>query len=51
MALSDLIVVNHRKAAKADAQMFLFVVDGAMVQLLSGNKVDKGKLLEGWLVG
>ena len=38
-------------AAKADAQMFLFVVDGAMVQLLSGNKVDKGRLLEGWLVG
>ncbi|MCU4580931.1 TetR/AcrR family transcriptional regulator [Acinetobacter gyllenbergii] len=38
-------------AAKADAQMFLFVVDGAMVQLLSGHKVDKGKLLDGWLVG
>ncbi|OBY73715.1 TetR/AcrR family transcriptional regulator [Acinetobacter gyllenbergii] len=38
-------------AAKADAQMFLFVVDGVMVQLLSGSKVDKGALLEGWLVG
>ncbi|ENX34409.1 hypothetical protein F889_01691 [Acinetobacter colistiniresistens] len=46
-----LLVRVDINATKADAQMFLFVVDGAMVQLLSGNEVDKGKLLEGWLVG
>lgn len=46
-----LLLVGHENVSKVDAQMFLFVVDGAMVQLLSGHKVDKGKLLEGWLVG
>ena len=46
-----LLVRVDINAAKADAQMFLFVVDGAMVRLLSGHTEDKDKLLEGWMVG
>ncbi|KCX61016.1 bacterial regulatory domain protein [Acinetobacter pittii] len=34
-------------ASLQDAYMFLFVIDGAMVQLLSANKIDeRDKLLE-----
>jgi hypothetical protein len=34
-----------------DAHMFLFVIDGAMVQLLSKNSVDeRDKLLEYFLI-
>jgi hypothetical protein len=33
--------------SKIDVEIVLFVVDGGVLQLLSGNKVDKGKLLEG----
>jgi hypothetical protein len=34
-------------ATVEDAYMFLFVIDGAMVQLLSANKIDeRDKLLE-----
>jgi hypothetical protein len=34
-------------ATVEDAYMFLFVIDGAMVQLLNANKIDeRDKLLE-----
>ena len=34
----QLLLVAHANASKVDAEMFLFVVDGAVVQLLGGNK-------------
>jgi len=45
-----LLLTSNTNASKQDAHMFLFVIDGAMVQLLSGNKLDKGKLLEGAVI-
>ncbi|RPE27554.1 TetR family transcriptional regulator [Acinetobacter sp. BIGb0102] len=46
----QLLLVAHANASKVDAEMFLFVVDGAVVQLLGGCGVDKGEWLKGWLV-
>ena len=42
-----LLLTTNENASKQDAYMFLFVIDGAMVQLLSANKIDeRDKLLE-----
>ena len=42
-----LILTVKVTATVEDAYMFLFVIDGAMVQLLSANKIDeRDKLLE-----
>lgn len=42
----QLLLVANLNASKIDAEMFLFVVDGAVVQLLGGGEVGIGKLLE-----
>ncbi|MCU4423349.1 TetR/AcrR family transcriptional regulator [Acinetobacter sp. WU_MDCI_Abxb74] len=46
-----LLLTFNENASKQDAHMFLFVVDGAMVQLLDPNKPDERKrLLEYFLL-
>ncbi|WP_017390841.1 TetR/AcrR family transcriptional regulator [Acinetobacter calcoaceticus] len=46
-----LLLTTNTNASKQDAHMFLFVIDGAMVQLLEPNKPDERKrLLEYFLV-
>ncbi|WP_415871919.1 TetR/AcrR family transcriptional regulator [Acinetobacter pittii] len=46
-----LLLTTNENASKQDAHMFLFVIDGAMVQLLDPNKPDERKrLLEYFLV-
>lgn len=45
--IHKLLVTVKATATVEDAYMFLFVIDGAMVQLLSANKIDeRDKLLE-----
>ncbi|WP_034591300.1 TetR/AcrR family transcriptional regulator [Acinetobacter sp. NIPH 542] len=47
-----LLLTTNENASKQDAHMFLFVIDGAMVQLLDPNKPDERKrLLEYFLLG
>ncbi len=47
-----LLLTTNESASKQDAHMFLFVIDGAMVQLLDPNKPDERKrLLEYFLLG
>ncbi|MCG9511521.1 TetR/AcrR family transcriptional regulator [Acinetobacter pittii] len=47
-----LLLTTNENASKQDAHMFLFVIDGAMVQLLDVNSVDdRERLLEYFLVG
>ncbi|WP_343579726.1 hypothetical protein [Acinetobacter sp.] len=44
----QLLLLAHANASKIDAEMFLFVVDGGVVQLLSGSDVDDPeRLIEG----
>jgi len=46
-----LLLTVKTTASMKDAHMFLFVIDGAMVQLLSKNSVDeRDKLLEYFLI-
>ena len=46
-----LLLTTNANASKQDAHMFLFVIDGAMVQLLDPNKPDeRERLLEYFLV-
>ncbi|MDH2518591.1 TetR/AcrR family transcriptional regulator [Acinetobacter baumannii] len=46
-----LLLTTNKHASKQDAHMFLFVIDGAMVQLLDPNKPDeKERLLEYLLI-
>jgi hypothetical protein len=46
-----LLLKSNENASKQDAHMFLFVIDGAMVQLLDPNKPDERKrLLEYFLL-
>ncbi|MHC6186171.1 TetR/AcrR family transcriptional regulator [Acinetobacter sp. X9] len=48
----NLLLKSNENASKQDAHMFLFVIDGAMVQLLDPNKPDERKrLLEYFLLG
>ncbi|NUF35074.1 TetR/AcrR family transcriptional regulator [Acinetobacter oleivorans] len=48
----NLLLTTNENASKQDAHMFLFVIDGAMVQLLDHNKPDERKrLLEYFLLG
>ncbi|MFV5364031.1 TetR/AcrR family transcriptional regulator [Acinetobacter oleivorans] len=48
----NLLLTTNANAAKQDAHMFLFVIDGAMVQLLDPNKPDeRERLLEYFLLG
>ncbi|MCG9480585.1 TetR/AcrR family transcriptional regulator [Acinetobacter pittii] len=43
----QLLLTSHPNASKQDAHMFLFAIDGAMVQLLDPNKPDeRERLLE-----
>ncbi|MFV5376242.1 TetR/AcrR family transcriptional regulator [Acinetobacter calcoaceticus] len=43
----NLLLTTNANASKQDAHMFLFVIDGAMVQLLDPNKPDeRGRLLD-----
>lgn len=47
----NLLLTANAKASKQDAHMFLFVIDGAMVQLLASKKLDeKERLLEYFLI-
>ncbi len=47
-----LLLTANANASKPDAHMFLFVIDGAMVQLLDPNKPDeRERLLEYFLLG
>ncbi|WP_213031092.1 TetR/AcrR family transcriptional regulator [Acinetobacter sp. yr461] len=47
----NLLLKSNENASKQDAHMFLFVIDGAMVQLLDPNKPDERKrLLEYFLL-
>ena len=47
----NLLLKSNENASKQDAHMFLFVIDGAMVQLLDPNKPDERKrLLEYFLI-
>ncbi|MGE8598191.1 MAG: TetR/AcrR family transcriptional regulator [Acinetobacter calcoaceticus] len=47
----NLLLTTNANASKQDAHMFLFVIDGAMVQLLDPHKPDERKrLLEYFLV-
>ncbi|MNM83444.1 transcriptional regulator BetI [compost metagenome] len=47
----NLLLTTNANASKQDAHMFLFVIDGAMVQLLDPKKPDERKrLLEYFLV-
>ncbi|EOQ71214.1 hypothetical protein F931_00273 [Acinetobacter pittii ANC 4050] len=46
-----LLLTTNENAAKQDAHMFLFTIDGAMVQLLDPNKPDeRERLLEYFLI-
>ena len=46
-----LLLTTNENALKQDAHMFLFVIDGAMVQLLDPNKPDeRERLLEYFLL-
>ncbi|EOR05294.1 TetR/AcrR family transcriptional regulator [Acinetobacter tandoii] len=48
----NLLLTTDSNALKQDAHMFLFVIDGAMVQLLDSNKPDeRERLLEYFLMG
>ena len=48
----NLLLTVKSTATKQDAHMFLFVIDGAMVQLLDPNKPDeRERLLEYFLMG
>ncbi|WPP58119.1 TetR/AcrR family transcriptional regulator [Acinetobacter pittii] len=48
----NLLLTTNENASKQDAHMFLFVIDGAMVQLLDPNKPDeRERLLEYFLLG
>lgn len=48
----NLLLTTNLNALKQDAHMFLFVIDGAMVQLLDPNKPDeRERLLEYFLMG
>ena len=48
----NLLITTKQGATKQDAHMFLFVIDGAMVQLLDPNKPDeRERLLEYFLMG
>lgn len=48
----NLLLTTNSNALKQDAHMFLFVIDGAMVQLLDPNKPDeRERLLEYFLMG
>jgi AcrR family transcriptional regulator len=47
----NLLLATHVNASKQDAHMFLFVIDGAMVQLLDPNKQDeRERLLDYFLI-
>lgn len=47
----SLLLTTNENALKQDAHMFLFVIDGAMVQLLDPNKPDeRERLLEYFLM-
>jgi AcrR family transcriptional regulator len=47
----NLLLTTNTNASKQDAHMFLFVIDGAMVQLLDPNKPDeREKLLDYFLI-
>jgi len=47
----NLLLTTNANASKQDAHMFLFVIDGAMVQLLDPNKPDeREKLLDYFLI-
>ncbi|MHC0019529.1 TetR/AcrR family transcriptional regulator [Acinetobacter pittii] len=47
----NLLLTSHANALKQDAHMFLFVIDGAIVQLLDPSKPDeRERLLEYFLV-
>ncbi|USE81870.1 TetR/AcrR family transcriptional regulator [Acinetobacter tibetensis] len=48
----NLLLTTNSNALKQDAHLFLFVIDGAMVQLLDPNKPDeRERLLEYFLMG
>ncbi|WP_035357449.1 TetR/AcrR family transcriptional regulator [Acinetobacter calcoaceticus] len=48
----NLLLTVKSTASKPDAHMFLFVIDGAMVQLLDSNSVDdRERLLDYFLLG
>jgi len=48
----NLLLTSNENALKQDAHMFLFVIDGAMVQLLDPNKTDdRERLLDYFLAG
>ncbi len=50
--IHKLLLTTNENASKQDAHMFLFVIDGAIVQLLDPNKPDERKrLLEYFLLG
>ena len=47
----NLLLKSNENASKQDAHMFLFVIDGALVQLLDSNKPDeRERLLEYFLI-
>ncbi len=47
----NLLLTTNENASKQDAHMFLFVIDGAMVQLLDPNKAgEREKLLDYFLI-
>jgi AcrR family transcriptional regulator len=47
----NLLLIANSNASKQDAHMFLFVIDGAMVQLLDPNKAgEREKLLDYFLI-
>ncbi|WP_336004754.1 TetR/AcrR family transcriptional regulator [Acinetobacter pittii] len=48
----NLLLIMNSTASKKDAHMFLFVVDGAMIQLLDTNKTaERERLLDYFLLG
>jgi AcrR family transcriptional regulator len=47
----NLLLTNNQNALKQDAHMFLFLIDGAIVQLLDPNSVDdRERLFEYFLI-
>jgi len=49
--IHNLFLTTNQDASKQDAHMFLFVIDGAMVQLLDPNKVgERERLLDYFLI-
>jgi AcrR family transcriptional regulator len=47
----NLLLTTNENASKQDAHMFLFVIDGAMVQLLDPNKAgERERLLDYFLI-